>query len=56
MGTKRLIWFGIIIGSTIGGFIPNLWHESMFSMWGLLFSTLGGLAGIWAGFKLGQRL
>jgi len=54
MTTKKLIWIGIVVGSTLGGMVPNLWHASMFSMWGLLFSTIGGLVGIWAGWKIGQ--
>jgi hypothetical protein len=51
---RRLIWIGAIVGSTLGGLLPALWHASLFSMSGLLFSTLGGLAGIWAGWKLGR--
>jgi len=51
MTEKKMIWIGIVVGSTIGGLIPGLWHASMFSMWGLFFSTLGGLAGIWVGWK-----
>lgn len=56
MNSKTLIWIGAFAGSTIGGFIPALWHASLFSMWGIVLSTVGGVAGIWAGWKLGQRL
>jgi hypothetical protein len=41
------IWFGIFVGSTIGGFIPALWHASMLSGWGLLFSGVGAFIGLW---------
>ena len=54
MSERRLIWIGAIAGSTLGGLLPGLWHASLFSMWGLLFSTLGGLAGIWAGWRIGR--
>lgn len=52
MSAKRVIWIGATLGSVLGGCVPNLWHASAFSMWGLVFSTIGGLAGIWAGWKL----
>jgi len=55
MSSKRLIWIGSIAGSTVGGLIPSLWHASMLSMWGLVFSTIGGIVGIWAGWSIGQR-
>jgi hypothetical protein len=54
MTDKKMIWIGIVVGSTLGGMIPSLWHASMFSLWGLFFSTLGGLAGIWLGWKLSR--
>jgi len=50
--SKKAIWIGVFVGSTIGGFIPSLWHAGMFSFWGILFSTIGGLAGIWAAWRL----
>ncbi len=56
MSEKRLIWFGVIVGSTLGGLVPSLWHASMWSLWGLVFSTIGGLLGIWAGWKVGRGL
>lgn len=52
MDTKKVIWFGATVGSVLGGLLPGLWHASAFSLWGLLFSTLGGLAGIWLAWKL----
>jgi hypothetical protein len=52
---KKLIWIGATVGGTIGGWIPNLWHASMFSMWGLVLSTVGGLVGIWAGWKISRE-
>jgi hypothetical protein len=54
MGDKRLIWMGAFVGSTVGGFLPSLWHASFLSFSGLACSTIGGLVGIWAGWKLGQ--
>lgn len=52
MDSKRVIWMGATVGSVVGGFVPSLWHASMFSMWGLVFSTVGGIAGIWLGWRI----
>ena len=52
--SKRAIWFGVIVGSTLGGCLPSLWHAGMFSISGVVCSTLGGLAGIWAAWRLGR--
>ncbi len=35
------------IGSTAGGFVPNLWGAGQFSAVSILGSIFGGLAGIW---------
>jgi hypothetical protein len=56
VNSKRLIWIGAIVGSTVGGMLPGLWKESIVSMWGLVLSTVGGIAGIWVGWKLSQML
>ncbi len=52
MGSRPLIWIGVFIGSTVGGLIPSLWGAGLFSFSSLLFSALGGFAGIWLGFRL----
>jgi len=45
--SKKAIWIGVVLGSTIGGCVPSLWHASVFSFSGVILSTLGGLVGIW---------
>ena len=48
------VWLGILIGSTIGGFVPELWHADAFSYASVLFSGLGAFAGLWVCLKLGK--
>ena len=52
MVSKTLIWIGVFIGSSLGGFIPSLFGADLLSYWGLIGSSVGGLLGIWAGAKL----
>ena len=52
--SKKAIWFGMSVGSTIGGCVPMLWHAGMLSLWGILLSTIGGIVGIWAAYRLGR--
>lgn len=54
MSRKQLVWIGFFVGSTIGSFIPGLWGAGAFSFDGVIASALGGLAGIYVGFKLGS--
>ena len=41
-----------LIGMTVGGFVPEAWGAGSFSMSSLLFSALGGIAGVWFGARL----
>ena len=50
--TKKAVWLGMIIGSTLGGCVPMLWHASVFSMWSIVLSTVGGIAGIWVAWRM----
>jgi predicted MFS family arabinose efflux permease len=54
MQPKSLTWIGILVGSTIGGFIPTLWGAGMLSMSGILFSGLGAILGIYVAFKVAR--
>ena len=39
-------------GTFAGGYVPELWGASSFSLTSLLFGALGGIAGIWLGVRL----
>jgi uncharacterized membrane protein YeaQ/YmgE (transglycosylase-associated protein family) len=54
MTTKSMVMLGLVVGSTLGGFVPNLWGADTFSYWSLVFSTLGGALGIWLGYTFGS--
>jgi len=56
MNSKTIIWINVAIFSTIGGFIPLLWGETLFSFGGLIFNGIGGLFGIWVGYKINKNL
>ncbi len=46
----------MVVGSTIGSFIPNLWGEGVFSMWSIFLSAGGAIAGIYFGYKLSKNI
>ena len=53
----KMGWFlfaGGVVGSSIGGWLPTLWGGSAFSFSSVILSALGGFAGIWVGYKLGE--
>jgi len=49
---RSLIGFCALVGGTAGGFVPELWGASSFSLGSLVFSALGGIAGVWLGVRL----
>jgi hypothetical protein len=53
--SQKMIWLGMFVGSTAGGYVPTLFGCGFFSGWGLLGSVVGGVAGVFAGYKLGER-
>ena len=46
------MWLFVVIGSTIGGLVPEAWGGSAFGLASLALGGLGGFAGIWAAFRL----
>ncbi len=46
---RSRIWLGILIGSTLGGFVPELWGADLLSTSSILLSGLGAFAGLWIG-------
>ena len=47
-----MIWMGTIVGSIIGGLVPELWGAGAFSFSSLIFGTFGAMAGIYITYKL----
>lgn len=54
MERKKLVYLGLFIGSSVGGFIPSLWDGGVLSMSGIILSGIGGILGIYLGFKFGD--
>jgi phage tail tape-measure protein len=54
MSLKAYIWFGMAVGSTVGSYVPVVLGADMFSAWSVIGSAVGGIAGIWAGFRIGN--
>jgi hypothetical protein len=49
---QRRIWIGVLIGSTIGSFIPELWDGDLLSYSSVLLGGVGAFAGLWAAYKM----
>jgi hypothetical protein len=56
VSSRKLIWLGFFIGSTVGGMLPPLWGGDMLSTSGFLLSVVGGIVGIWAGYRVARSL
>lgn len=56
MDTKKFVWIGMMAGSAIGNYIPLLWGGSSLSFASIILGMVGGILGIWGGFKLGQMM
>jgi hypothetical protein len=52
--TKKFIWIGMFVGSTIGNMLPMLWGGDAISISGVVLSLIGGIIGIWVGYRWGQ--
>lgn len=52
MPSKALVMLLMLIGSTVGGFVPTLFGADIFSFWPLITSAIGGIFGIWLAFKI----
>lgn len=53
MSRKSLVWGGMIVGSSVGAFLPYLWgNYNPFSFSSVVLTFVGGILGIWAGLNL----
>lgn len=53
---RSLIWIGLTLGSAIGSFLPSIWGASPLSFEAVLLGAAGGIAGIWAGYRISQAM
>jgi hypothetical protein len=53
MDTK-LVWLFMFVGSTAGGFVPMLWGDSALSLAAVVWGGIGGILGIWFGYKISR--
>lgn len=51
---QLLSWFGVLLGITVGGYIPTLWGNSLFSAISLLGSVIGGVLGVLLAHKIAE--
>ena len=51
MSQKNMVMIGMVIGSTIGGYIPTLFGVSFLSFWAIIGNTIGGIVGIYIAYK-----
>jgi len=42
MPSTKLIWIGLFVGSTAGGYLPTLFGVGLFSLWSLVGAPSAG--------------
>lgn len=52
MSSKGLVMLGLLIGSTVGGYLPTLFGASAFSLWSVFGSAVGGALGVYFFYKI----
>ena len=52
--SKGIIGLMAGVGGTVGGYLPVLFGASGFGGWSILGAFVGGIAGIWVGYKMSQ--
>lgn len=50
--SKALLYGSVLIFSTIGSYVPVLWHAGFLSMSSLIGGVIGTIIGIWAALKV----
>jgi hypothetical protein len=52
MNSRKVVWVWMVVGSTLGGCVPMIWGQDLFSFSSVLFSAIGAIIGIYFGYKL----
>lgn len=51
MELKTATMWGVVIGSSLGSMIPMLWGDGIFSLSSVFFTAIGGIVGIYLGYR-----
>jgi len=51
---KKMTMLGMVVGSTVGAYLPMLWGGSLFSFTSIILTVVGGFLGTWGAYKLSQ--
>ena len=46
MSSRAIIYLGLLIGSTVGGYLPVMWGGSLFSYTSVITSAIGATVGV----------
>ena len=49
---KRMLWMCLVVGSTLGGFVPEAWGASAFGVASIVGSGIGAIVGVWAAARI----
>jgi hypothetical protein len=49
---RSVIGIGATVGTILGGYLPELWGASSFSLTSLFFGAVGGVTGVLLGTRL----
>ena len=52
MDGKGVMWVFVLVGSTVGGLLPEAWGASALGLASLVFGSVGGVAGVWLASRL----
>jgi hypothetical protein len=54
---KAIIFISVLVFSSVGAYIPTLWgDDNGFGIASILCSGIGGIFGVWAGYKIGSSM
>ncbi|HWE83205.1 MAG TPA: hypothetical protein VG265_16260 [Gaiellaceae bacterium] len=49
---RSVITFSVLVCSSAGSFVPELWGASSFSLASIAFGLIGGIAGVFIGARI----
>ena len=53
---KTLVIFGMLVGSTVGSYVPMIWGGDLLSVSSVMLGGVGGILGIWAGYQAARMI